>query len=212
MRISGIYKIQSTIKPERIYIGSAITISYRWSAHLSDLRKNKHPNKKLQRHFNKYGESDLHFSILLGCDKKDLIKIEQYFIDSYNPYFNICKNAGSVLGIKRKSPSKETRLKQSLSMKGKNSYKHSNEQNKKTSQTMIGMKRKTRFAEHCRKLSESLKGLKKKPLSEEHKRQISQRFKGIKLTDEFKRKLSELKKEYWRNIKLKNQLNGIEIN
>jgi group I intron endonuclease len=72
----------------------------RWGKHLFQLRKGLHHSLKLQRHYNKYGESDLQFSILLGCDKENLIKIEQYFLDSYNPYFNNCKIAGSQLGRK----------------------------------------------------------------------------------------------------------------
>jgi group I intron endonuclease len=101
MKISGIYQIQSKIKPERIYIGSAININSRWNMHLFRLRKKEHHSIKLQNHYNKYRESDLQFSVLLGCDKGDLIKIEQYFIDSYNPWFNIAKKAGSALGIRR---------------------------------------------------------------------------------------------------------------
>jgi len=98
LRISGIYKIQSQTKPSRYYIGSAVNIHKRWQYHLQDLKRDKHHSKKLQRHFNKYGESDIQFSIILSCDKEDLLKIEQYFIDSYNPYFNVCKKAGSQLG------------------------------------------------------------------------------------------------------------------
>lgn len=116
MNISGIYKIQSIKKKARCYIGSAVNISSRWSKHLSDLKKNKHHSIKLQRHFNKYGESDLQFSILLGCDKNDLLKIEQYFIDSYKPYFNICPTAGSQLG---REVSDKTREKNSKSHLGK---------------------------------------------------------------------------------------------
>jgi len=57
MRVSGIYKIQSTIKHERIYIGSAIYIKSRWAMHRYQLRNNKHSSQKLQRHYNKYSES-----------------------------------------------------------------------------------------------------------------------------------------------------------
>lgn len=98
--IAGIYKIESISKPQRIYIGSAINIKHRWACHLSDLKMNKHHSPKLQRHFNKYNEDDLQFSILLGCAKEDLIKNEQFFIDFYKPYFNICLIAGSKLGVK----------------------------------------------------------------------------------------------------------------
>jgi len=98
MKTSAIYKIQSIIKPERTYIGSAVNICRRWNEHLRKLRLNIHPNNKLQNHYNKYGQSDLIFTILLGCDKYDLIKTEQYFIDSYKPWFNICPVAGSSMG------------------------------------------------------------------------------------------------------------------
>lgn len=98
MKTSGIYKIQSIANPDRCYIGSASVIKNRWSYHINALRSNGHCNKKLQNHFNKYGESDLVFSVLLGCEKQLLIPNEQFFIDSYNPYFNICKTAGNVLG------------------------------------------------------------------------------------------------------------------
>lgn len=98
MKISGIYEIGSRVKPERIYIGSSVNIQNRWYGHLRDLRNNRHSNKKLQNHYNKYGESDLLLSILLGCDKEDLIKIEQYFLDSCRTYFNVFMTAGSPLG------------------------------------------------------------------------------------------------------------------
>jgi len=84
-----------------------LDIAFRWHRHLCELKRQKHPNKRLQNHFNKYGEQDLRFSILLGCDKEDLIKIEQYFIDSYNPWFNICKKAGNTLGSKHTEKSKQ---------------------------------------------------------------------------------------------------------
>ena len=115
MRISGIYKIESRIKSERIYIGSAVNIGNRWNQHLHYLRHNNHQSTKLQRHFNKYGEADLIFTILLGCNKEDLIKIEQYFLDSYKPYFNNQMIANSQLGTKR---SPKSRRKMSLSAIG----------------------------------------------------------------------------------------------
>lgn len=107
MKITGIYQIQSKIKPERIYIGSSINIKNRWGHHLTELRRNDHENNRLQNHFNKYGEVDLQFSILLNCEIEDLIKIEQYFIDSHNPFFNICKIAGSTRGYRHSEEIKE---------------------------------------------------------------------------------------------------------
>lgn len=115
MKFPGIYQIQSKRKPDRIYIGSAVNIHNRWKCHLNDLRNNRHHSKKLQRHYDKYGESDLQFSVLLGCDKVDLIKSEQYFLDIHNPYFNGSMKAGSCLGYKH---SDDSRKRMSQSHKG----------------------------------------------------------------------------------------------
>src|ERR1035437_7709451 len=107
MIIAGIYKIQSITHPDRIYIGSAVDIHDRWKKHSSDLKLNKHHSIKLQRHYNKHGESDLQFSILLGCEKQYLIANEQFFIDTYSPYFNNRKIAGSNIGYKHSEASKQ---------------------------------------------------------------------------------------------------------
>ena len=133
MNRSGIYKIQSKSKPERIYIGSAANLHRRKLRHFNYLRKNKHHSRLMQRHFNKYGEDDLVFSVLLLCEKEDLIKSEQFYIDSYKTYFNTFMEAGTMnrLGIKHseetkrkialntKSNTPEARLRMSLQRKGK---------------------------------------------------------------------------------------------
>lgn len=105
--LSGIYKIQSIIHSDRCYIGSAQNIKGRWLLHISELRRNKHKNNRLQNHYNKYGESDLIFSIIIGCSKENLIAYEQFYIDALNPYFNILKNAYSALGYKHSKETKE---------------------------------------------------------------------------------------------------------
>lgn len=107
MKVSGIYKIQSKVKPERIYIGSAVDIKSRWRIHKHHLRMNKHHSLKLQRHYDKYGVDDLQFSILLVCEKEGLIANEQLSIDSLSPYFNACKVAGSRMGVKHTEETKK---------------------------------------------------------------------------------------------------------
>jgi group I intron endonuclease len=105
MGLSGIYKIQSKIHPERCYIGSAVNIRHRWGNHLWHLKKNTH-NPKLQNHYNKYGKDDLVFSILVICNKEELIPVdgiiwlEQSFIYAYRPWFNVSSMAGSNLGLR----------------------------------------------------------------------------------------------------------------
>jgi group I intron endonuclease len=122
--MTGIYKIESIIKPERVYIGSAVAINRRWWDHSKRLKANCHPNKKLQNHYNKYGKSDLQFSILLGCEKIDLLKNEQFFIDSYNPWFNNTKVAGSSLGNKASEETKRKLRESHLGKPSGNKGKH----------------------------------------------------------------------------------------
>lgn len=181
MKISGVYRIESKLKPERCYIGSAVNITHRWQLHLQSLQRNKHHSQKLQRHFNKYSEFDLSFSVLLGCEKEDLLKTEQYFIDSYNPYFNNCKIAGSVLGCHWKlskeicerqsirrmghAISKETRNKIGIANKNKI---HSKEQNENHNKKIKGY-----VPTESSRISRSKK-MKGMPKTEEHSRHIKE--------------------------------------
>ena len=101
--ISGIYKIQSKVNPEKFYIGSSKDIVNRWSRHRYSLKVQKHKNPKLQMHYNKYGLEDLSITVVCKCDLSELIKQEQYFIDTLNPWFNVSKNAERVRAGDRKS-------------------------------------------------------------------------------------------------------------
>lgn len=212
MKCSGIYKIQSIRKPNRFYIGSSQNIPGRWKKHINELRRREHNNGRLQNHFNKYGERDLSFSILLMCDVDDLIIHEQFFIDIYNPFFNICKIAGSTRGVKRgplseehrrkisqyqkgKIVSDETRIKRSIALKGKNIWtkgmKHSDEycahlsELKKGNTNMLG---KRHSDETKKRMSEAAKG---RIFSEETRRKMSERKKGGTLSPEHKEKIGK---------------------
>lgn len=137
--IVGIYKIQSIIHPDRIYIGSSISIKARWKRHLGALEKGKH-NPKLQNHYNKYGKDDLIFSILLTCEKEELLQIEQGFIDKLDPWFNVLKIAGAPIG-----------------------YKHTQESIDKMKKYQSS--RPPFTEETCKRISDALKG---RPHSKEH--------------------------------------------
>jgi group I intron endonuclease len=177
MKLSGIYKIQSKKKPKRIYIGSAVNIHRRWNEHKCNLLKNKHHSPKLQNHYNKYGGADLEFSILIGCEKQDLIKHEQYFIDALKPYFNISITAGSCLGMK-------------LSEEAKSKISESNRRRIISQETKEKMRKaltgKTASAETREKMSKTRKG---KKFTEEHKQKIREANKGRIFTEEHKEKI-----------------------
>lgn len=168
MQNSGIYQIQSLIKPENIYIGSACNITHRKICHLHLLRKNKHDNNILQNHFNKYGESDLQFTTKELCLKQDLIIREQYHIDTLNPYFNILKIAGNCTG---RITSEETRKKQSEIRKGKCGGEnhsmfgrhHKEESKEKQRNKKLGTKQSP---ETIAKRVAKITGMKKKPYKE----------------------------------------------
>lgn len=111
LNISAIYRI-TTIHNSKIYIGSAVNIRTRWKYHRRDLRRNKHHSKYLQRVYNKYGENNLKYEILLQCPKEYLIKLEQWFLNNLIPWntvigYNTNKIANSTLGTKRSQEFRE---------------------------------------------------------------------------------------------------------
>lgn len=182
MSISGIYKIQSKIKPERFYIGSAADIPNRWSVHLSLLRRNYHFSNKLQHHYNKYGKDDLVFSIIMFSNNNDLLEDEDYFIKSLNPWFNTDKNAGNRSGWVM---SEETKRKISESKKGKPSplkgIKHTPEQIAKFIAANKGRKMPKEYGE---RISERMMGHigynKGKKMPEGFGEKVSKALKGKK--------------------------------
>jgi group I intron endonuclease len=103
LEYSGIYKITCN-SLGKIYIGSAQKLSQRFWSHRNNLSKNKHPNYKLQRAWEFYGEESFVFEPILICRKEDLLMYEQKFLDLYECVengLNICPTAGSQLGVKK---------------------------------------------------------------------------------------------------------------
>lgn len=149
---SVIYKITNKIN-NKFYIGSAVQFNLRKNAHLSYLKKEKHPNKHLQNSFNKYGIENFEFTIIEYVENKyNLIEKEQYYIDILKPDYNICKIAGSCLGIKRRQ---ETKDKISNSNKGRII---SIETREKIRNTLKGRKNKPHTKESKLKMSLAQKG------------------------------------------------------
>lgn len=86
---SGIYKITNKTNGH-IYIGQSVNLSKRMNRHLWALQGEYHGNSHLQSAFNKYGKESFSFTILLYCEKPELTRYEQYFVDALNPEYNIC--------------------------------------------------------------------------------------------------------------------------
>ena len=133
-----IYKIQSKIKPERFYIGSAIDYERRKGEHLRELRRNDHHSKFLQKHYNKYGVEDLSFSVMENVsESKNLLIVEQKYIDTLKPAFNASVTAGSTLGYKH---TKEAKEKMSKARTGVKKMPMTIEQKEKLRQAHLGKK------------------------------------------------------------------------
>jgi group I intron endonuclease len=189
MKVSGIYRIRSIIKPERVYIGSATLICNRWRVHKYELKRNTHHSNKLQKHYNKYGLEDLIFEIIQVCNIKDLINIEQFYLDNLNPYFNECKSAKTRLGSKA---SIETKQKMSIAHKGKKQKPISEETRQNMSIAHIGFKKSKETIE---KHSLSMIGKNKGGTTWNKGKHQSQKWKD---------RIGEANKKRWAERKLKN--------
>ena len=183
----GIYMIKNKVNG-KMYIGQAIDIERRWKKHRSGLRGNDHDNKHLQNAWNKYGQENFEFSILLECDESQLNNMEIDYIaklKTYDQDFGYNKTYGGSSG----RPTEETKKKLSAACKGKNhpfyGKHHSEETKKKLSETRKGkycgknhpLYGKHHSEESKRKMSDSHKGKTSpnygKHISEEHKMKLS---------------------------------------
>ena len=110
-----IYKITNLLD-NKFYIGSSTNLIKRYYTHISHIRANKQTCTKLVRAVRKHKEENFKFEILEECTIDNLLKREQYFLDTLKPHYNIALIAGSNLGIKR---SKKVKLNKSISQKEK---------------------------------------------------------------------------------------------
>ena len=87
---SGIYQIRNLVNGN-IYVGQTVDIKKRKQIHFYKLNKHQHHSVYLQRAFDKYGENNFIFEIILYCEKDCLTYYEQMIVDMFCPEYNICK-------------------------------------------------------------------------------------------------------------------------
>lgn len=90
--MQGIYQIRNKVN-NKIYIGSSVDILRRWKEHKRRLRGDYHSNLHFQRSWNKHGENNFKFEILMLSDELLLKSCEQYFLDNLEPEYNISTKA-----------------------------------------------------------------------------------------------------------------------
>ncbi len=167
LRSPGVYMITSSMNGKR-YIGSTVNLIRRKKEHIKALKQGDHFNRYMQNHYNKHGKI-LTFSILelcpIGISVEQLTKHEQYYVDTLDPEFNICRIiVNSTLGIKltkeqcqkmrelatQQWENPEIREKQIEAM-------NSPEARKKHGETISGENNPAKRPENKQKISEGLK-------------------------------------------------------
>ena len=187
----GIYKITNKIN-NKSYIGQSIDIEDRLRHHKSSLKHNRHENLYLQNAWNKYGENNFTFEILIECNEDMLDNLEKHYIQLYktmNENFGYNFESGGNLN---KHISEASRKKMSESKKGmyvgKNNpmynvhLKHTEEFKRKMSERFSGSGNNM-FGVH-QKISEE-----RKQHQSEIMKGFNNPFYGCKHTDETKVKM-----------------------
>ena len=219
----GIYVIENKVN-NKIYIGQAIDIEGRWKSHRVYLNGGYHANKHLQRSWNKYGEKNFEFNILIECGKSQLNTYEQYYIFelmTYDPRIGYNKNYGGDSG-RHTEETKKKMSKNHANVKGENNpmygktgennpnygRHHTEETKKKMSKNHANVKGENHpnYGKHYseetkKKMSKNHANVKGenhpmygKHHTEETKKKMSESHKGENISEETKKKMSEANK------------------
>lgn len=164
---SGVYRWTNLINGKS-YVGSSVSLSRRLSQYynLNILIKSRQ-NSLIHKAILKYGYSRFKLDILEYCDLKDVIKREQYYMDTLKPEYNIKKFAGSSLGF---VPSSDTIEKIRLKAIGR---KHTIE----TLVKMVGRR-------HSEETKNKIRDILRTPEVREKMVETSLKRKGVKVSEE----------------------------
>ena len=89
--MKGIYQIENIVNSKK-YVGSAVNFRRRVTRHIRKLKDGVHRNTHLQRSWGKHGSHCFFFTMLLFCEREELQRYEQWFIDNLQPEYNIAKH------------------------------------------------------------------------------------------------------------------------
>jgi group I intron endonuclease len=111
---SGIYMFTNKIT-KKIYIGQSKDLSNRLKTYFNPSYLKSKPSLRICKTLLEYGYPNFSVTILEYCDKFELLTREQFYLEKFNPQYNILKIAGSSLKSKH---SKYTKTSISKSLKG----------------------------------------------------------------------------------------------
>lgn len=128
-KVSGIYKIINKING-KYYVGSSHDIygkpHGRFYQHKSHLKCNRHYNSHLQWAWNKYKSDSFEFILVerVSCERSDLLKIEQKYLDIAKEEKHLCYNKSFTAN----GPdwTEENKRKRSILISGKNNPNYGN--------------------------------------------------------------------------------------
>lgn len=182
MKESGIYKI-TNVETGKIYIGSTKCFEKRRSEHFGNLKNNRHHSRYLQNSYNKHGEGAFVFEIIEVCENEVLLERELYYLNKLlkanenNHYFyklgyNVCRIPSSNLGTKM-----------------------SNEQKRKLSEIKKGKRPEHLHTKEALLARQGCqKGIPKRKESIEKRQKTRMERGGYFVSDETRKKMSELMK------------------
>lgn len=100
---SGVYLFINNITND-LYVGSSLNLTRRMAIYFYLFNSNKISKSVVIRAMKKYGLENFSLAILDFCEKDSLscLNLEQKWIDTYNPSYNVLKVAGSSSGFKHK--------------------------------------------------------------------------------------------------------------
>lgn len=116
-QLSGIQRILNKINGN-CYIGSSLNVEKRYKHHLSTLRHNSSRCSILQKAFNKYGEDNFEFQVILCCKPEYRLYYEQQLIRELNSQYNVFTNV-SDSPLRQFTFTEQSKLKMSIAHKGK---------------------------------------------------------------------------------------------
>jgi len=189
----GIYRIKNKVN-EKCYYGSSKNIEKRWRTHKNQLRKNAHINTYLQNAWCKYGEENFVFEIIEECDESLLKETEQKYLN-INPEYNIGLSASGGDNISN-NPNKNTIIENIK--KGTKTWRDSLSDEEKKERFSKPLDKNPNWQGgksfiYC-KCGKRIGYGHKYCLKCTPKEKENNPFYGRKHTDEFKKKLSELRK------------------
>jgi len=179
-KISGVYQIKNNINGNR-YIGSSIDIHRRFYSHRYKLRIQKHVNNYLQNAWNKYGEENFTFDVLLLCPHDQVLLYEQAYLDKTKHQYNIANVAEApMLGLHHSEETKKIISEKSKKYSG---HKLTDETKQKIRMSRLG----THLTdEHKANIGKSIK----ERMNDEWKKKISIAQKGHTVSEETRNKIS----------------------